>query len=323
MPTDWDLPLLSSVYADFLDYLKARDSDVATMFLTTPTNPIVGTVRYNRSTNTLQEWSGSVWNNLPIAVVGGGTGAITASDARTNLGLGTMAVQNANNITVTGGTASNLGALTVNGNASVVGNIAAGGLVSTGHVSAPTSIFGTLLTTTFGAELRGGGAYTLTGLDYTYVCTGGSVVLPTAVGIRGRIYVIKRVGTLVTITSAGGVIDGIASYILQTNYESAAFQSDGQNWNVIYSSGRGMSPDIYWVENNQLMDNVGNPPFPHYVNIGGTANSAKWYFVLLYSNIGSLDISLYNSNTQLKIEGAFASYPVQAEFRGFLLSFPS
>ena len=39
---------------------------------------------------------------LPVA--SGGTGATTQADARTNLGLGTMAVQPANNIAVTGGT---------------------------------------------------------------------------------------------------------------------------------------------------------------------------------------------------------------------------
>ena len=38
-----------------------------------------------------------------LAVGGGGTGATTASGARTNLGLGTIATQNSNNVTVTGG----------------------------------------------------------------------------------------------------------------------------------------------------------------------------------------------------------------------------
>lgn len=40
----------------------------------------------------------------PLSVAQGGTGSTTASGARTNLGLGTMATQNANNIAVTGGT---------------------------------------------------------------------------------------------------------------------------------------------------------------------------------------------------------------------------
>ena len=42
----------------------------------------------------------------PIAVGNGGTNATTASAARTNLGLGTIATQAANNVAVTGGAVS-------------------------------------------------------------------------------------------------------------------------------------------------------------------------------------------------------------------------
>lgn len=38
-----------------------------------------------------------------LVVANGGTGATTAAGARTNLGLGTIAVQNANSVTITGG----------------------------------------------------------------------------------------------------------------------------------------------------------------------------------------------------------------------------
>lgn len=50
--------------------------------------------------------TGMSFDTLQIAA--GGTGATTASDARTALGLGTIALQNANNVNITGGTITGL-----------------------------------------------------------------------------------------------------------------------------------------------------------------------------------------------------------------------
>jgi len=47
--------------------------------------------------------TGSV-TTLPVQISEGGTGGTTASDARTNLGLSTMALQSSSNVSITGGT---------------------------------------------------------------------------------------------------------------------------------------------------------------------------------------------------------------------------
>jgi hypothetical protein len=55
--------------------------------------------------NTRFVYTGELPSGVIIPIIQGGTGANNASDARTNLGLGTMAVQNASSVAITGGTA--------------------------------------------------------------------------------------------------------------------------------------------------------------------------------------------------------------------------
>jgi hypothetical protein len=102
---NWSNPLITSQYDVFVNEAKARDDDAATMFLNTPTNQPFGSIRYNRTTNTLQEWNNTSWIDKVIGVAGGGTGASTPAGAVAGLGLGTMASQNSNNVNITGGAA--------------------------------------------------------------------------------------------------------------------------------------------------------------------------------------------------------------------------
>lgn len=51
--------------------------------------------------------TGTATLSTALPVASGGTGAATAADARTNLGLGTIATQAANNVAITGGSISN------------------------------------------------------------------------------------------------------------------------------------------------------------------------------------------------------------------------
>ncbi len=56
------------------------------------------------SLTTVGTISGGTWQGTTIDLAYGGTGATTASGVRANLSLGTIATQNANNVSITGGT---------------------------------------------------------------------------------------------------------------------------------------------------------------------------------------------------------------------------
>lgn len=84
-------------------------------------------------------------------------------------------------------------------------------------------------------------ALTLTSSHYTVLCnaSGGTftITLPTAVGISGRIYNIKKIdstGNAVTIDgNAAETIDGDTTKSLNLQNESITIQCDGSNWYII------------------------------------------------------------------------------------------
>jgi hypothetical protein len=108
MPENWLLPTVTSNYAaGVIQAINNKFIDTITLFRGgVGSNLPINAIRYNGDlAGTFQRWSGSIWNNMILDLAGGGTGADNPTLARTNLGLGTMAVQNSNAVSITGGTA--------------------------------------------------------------------------------------------------------------------------------------------------------------------------------------------------------------------------
>lgn len=119
---NWANPTVTSNYITFVTEIKDRDVDAITLQLNAVTTPPVGAIKLLRSPVKFQEWSGSIFNDLILTLGGGGTGSATASGARTNLGLGTMAIQNATAVALTGGT---IAGVSMSGAISFVGTFSA------------------------------------------------------------------------------------------------------------------------------------------------------------------------------------------------------
>lgn len=146
-------------------------------------------------------------------------------------GLGTMATQNANSVTITGGTIQNV-ALTLDS----VNN------TPIGNATPSTAVFTTMSTSGVYATITTKTAnYTLTTTDFTVLgnAAGGAITLtlPTAVGVSGQIYTIKKSDSsanVVTIaTTSAQTIDGQSSYSLSLQYAGVQVQSNNSNWVII------------------------------------------------------------------------------------------
>ena len=86
---DWNLPGLTDLYTNFLAYIKARDDDAVRLndsrVLIGATNLPNYAKRWNHAYSRFENWLTNAWSPLVVGQGGGGTGASTWEDARTNL----------------------------------------------------------------------------------------------------------------------------------------------------------------------------------------------------------------------------------------------
>ena len=153
---------------------------------------------------------GSVTGITPLTLVDGGTGAATAAGARTNLGLasgatttvGTMAVQNASAVAITGGTITGITPIAVTAGGTGASD-AANARINLGLGTGATTSVGTVAIQNANAVAITGG--TISGLSSPIDVASGGTGGNTAAAARAGI---SAVGTSLTITAGAGLTGG-------------------------------------------------------------------------------------------------------------------
>ncbi len=236
--------------------------------------------------NTRFNYTGELPPGVIVPIENGGTGANNAPDARLNLGLGTIAVQDADAVAITGGTMAG---------------------VTLTSCSLVTCALGTpnsgVLTNCTGLPVPGGLSATGTPSSSTFLRGDGSWQTPAGTGVT------SVTGTGGRITSTGGTtpqIDIDPIYIGQNTITTLGTVVTG-TWNatvvgVIYG-GTGLNTvaqgDIlYGSASNVLSALAKNTSATRYLSNTGTSNNPAWAQVDLSNGVtGNLPVTNLNSGT--------------------------
>lgn len=181
----------------------------------------------------------ALFNTGPVlSIIYGGTGGGSAAEARTNFGLGTMAVQNAGSVAITGGTLAGITGLTGTFNLSATGAATFGGQVwaqSTGFKFPDGTIQAT-------ATLPSGAANWQTMLLTFTTANGGAYYLGAA-GIpvslhsganNDTVRIVNGFTANYTITPAGGqTIMGSSSLVVDRPYVGLQLACIGTDWRIV------------------------------------------------------------------------------------------
>jgi hypothetical protein len=140
--------IIAGAFAALLS-LAALAATTTPVQLLSPTGSTAGQAIVSNGPSSPPTWGSVALTGITgtLAIANGGTGSTSASAARTALGLGSMATQNANTVAITGGTGAftTLSANTLNASGGTFGGVAiSGSTITTTPISGASASFTTV-----------------------------------------------------------------------------------------------------------------------------------------------------------------------------------
>lgn len=214
-----------------------------------PNADLEGMLYAASDTGVLYVSNGVTWTALVITggsladviAAGGPIGSATTVPQITWDTKGRLTVVGSVAISIPAGSVTGLAAIATSGSATdlIGGTVAAGRMPA--HTGDATSSVGTVALSVVGLHLTTlvkSTNYTLLTTDSVILASGAiTLTLPTAVGVAGKVYTVKKTdtstSTIVVNTTSNQTIDGEATTTLNDPYESFDFVSDGANWLIV------------------------------------------------------------------------------------------